>query len=176
MGTRSIVARPTGTGFAGRYIHWDGYPEGVGQELWQIVARDGLEKACKVLMDQHYSWSGIASDQPDLAGVEKDYDAPFGSPGYMAHAVGNDINVPGYGIAHADAQPDEFLTEETAKEAWCEWVYVLGPDALTVMQVTGDTVTDWNVCTFPWAGEEPDWKGVWTKIDGLKANLKGLKQ
>lgn len=173
MGTRSIIARPTPDGFAGRYCHWDGYPEGVGKEIWHIVARDGVEKACKILLDDHYSWSGLASNQPDLAGIEKNYDAPFGSFEYLAYSVGDDINVPGYGISHADAQPDEFLTEETAKQAWCEWVYVIGSDTLTIIKVDGESQADWESCSFPWAGAEPDWVNIWSKAEELQNYLKG---
>ena len=170
MGTRSIIARPTEGGFAGRYCHWDGYPEGVGQAIMEIVARDGVEKACKVLLDDHYSWSGLNSDQPDLAGVEKDYEAPYGSPPYMAYQVGNDINVPGYGISHADSQPDEYLTHDTAEEAWCEWAYVIHAHALTVIKLEGRARSSWTAWEIPWGESIPD---IWSKTEALKNYLKG---
>jgi len=42
MGTRSVIARPTGEGWAGRYCHADGYPDHQGRVLF-----------------------GAATDQPD---------------------------------------------------------------------------------------------------------------
>ena len=56
MGTRSVIAVKTDTGWKGRYCHWDGYPSGVGANLLRVVARDGFETAVKTLTEQHYSW------------------------------------------------------------------------------------------------------------------------
>lgn len=36
MSTRSVIARPWGDGFEGRYHHYDGYPSGVGAQLWEL--------------------------------------------------------------------------------------------------------------------------------------------
>jgi hypothetical protein len=35
MGTRSMILKPHGDAWVGRYVHWDGYPTGVGQELME---------------------------------------------------------------------------------------------------------------------------------------------
>ena len=37
MSTRSCIARIKGDGFAGVYHHWDGYPAGLGAELYQLA-------------------------------------------------------------------------------------------------------------------------------------------
>lgn len=63
MGTRSVIARPDGTGFKGVYHHWDGYPSGVGATLF--LARraffDGdTEAMLRFLIDEHPAgWSSI---------------------------------------------------------------------------------------------------------------------
>ena len=54
MGTRSIVGAEIGDKTEGRYVHWDGYPEGVGRAVARIVLRDGYERAVKTLMLDHY--------------------------------------------------------------------------------------------------------------------------
>lgn len=63
MSTRSVIARPTGDGFAGRYHHRDGYPEGLGAELWGLFhSRYGgdLDAMTAELIDAHPAgWSCI---------------------------------------------------------------------------------------------------------------------
>jgi len=36
MSTRAVIAEPAGDGFRGRYHHFDGYPSGLGAELWWL--------------------------------------------------------------------------------------------------------------------------------------------
>jgi hypothetical protein len=38
MGTRGIIAKPEGDGWAGRYHHWDSYPSGLGATLIELHA------------------------------------------------------------------------------------------------------------------------------------------
>ena len=75
MSTRSVIARPMGDGFNGRYHHWDGYPSGLGAELYWLAqpndyrAMAGLpptpwngdiEAMLKVLLDDHPAgWSTL---------------------------------------------------------------------------------------------------------------------
>lgn len=75
MSTRAAIARPSGDGFQGRYHHWDGYPDGLGQTLYELAQTnrnraqldldptpwDGdVEKMLEVLIDQHPAgWSTI---------------------------------------------------------------------------------------------------------------------
>lgn len=75
MSTRAAIARPNGDGFLGRYHHWDGYPDGLGQALYELAQPnrnrnlmnlpptpwDGdVEKMLEVLIDQHPAgWSTI---------------------------------------------------------------------------------------------------------------------
>lgn len=49
MGTRSIVAKKIENGFMAIYVHWDGYPDGVGAEL---VEDFNNEAGVDLLMDQ----------------------------------------------------------------------------------------------------------------------------
>jgi hypothetical protein len=63
MSTRSVIAKPVGDGWEGRYHHWDGYPAGVGAELFHLyhnVFGHSVERMRKVLIDQHPAgWSTI---------------------------------------------------------------------------------------------------------------------
>ena len=71
MSTRSVIARPTETGFLGRYHHWDGYPAGLGATLYENYRghfqRD-LDAMCRFLLDDHPAgFSTIVGRDPLLA-------------------------------------------------------------------------------------------------------------
>lgn len=61
MGTRSVIGKPEGDGFIGRYCHWDGYPEGQGPVLFKLYEDNGRdhEALLKVLTEEHSSWSSL---------------------------------------------------------------------------------------------------------------------
>lgn len=133
MGTRSVVAVPLKSGgWKGRYVHWDGYPEGVGRALAQIVQRDGYETAVKTLTQDHYGWSSLDPN----AGAELD-------PGYTD---GRFAAVEAYGVAYTTEQgqssPDEWITPEG--DDWgTEWAYVLHPDSIRVLERVGSGAFGW---------------------------------
>lgn len=116
MGTRSVVAIPTADGWRGRYIHWDGYPEGVGESLRLIVQRDGLDLAVKTLTENHFGWSSVNDDAQDA------HDEPIRFE-----------FVPGYGTAYsAKEQEDTWVTSDG--DNWgTEYAYVLTPDGIVVL-------------------------------------------
>lgn len=47
MSTRSVIARPDGDGWQGRYCHWDGYPTCRGRQLWQTFDQLGTVEAVR---------------------------------------------------------------------------------------------------------------------------------
>src|SRR2546422_9347160 len=76
MSTRSAIARRKGDGFEGRYHHWDGYPTGVGQTLWQLYHghfEHNLPQMLHFLLDEHTGWSTInGRDFNQQPGYEED--------------------------------------------------------------------------------------------------------
>ena len=113
MGTRSIVAVPDGESWQGRYVHWDGYPTGVGEVLRLIVRRDGLDVAAHTLTVAHVSWSSIdGRGDGDPMGFER---------------------VPGYGIAHNDVEHVAWVRPQHI--SWEEWAYVLQTEGIDVYRV-----------------------------------------
>ncbi len=112
MSTNSIVGIKTDEHpFRGRYVHWDGYPDGVGMALAEIVRRDGFSKAVTMLTLEHTAWSQIRPDKPEMTSD-------------------NDIVVPGYGIAYDD--PDRWYDEQDNTGA--EWAYAITPDVIEVWE------------------------------------------
>lgn len=133
MGTRSAVG-PDSTVKRGRYVHWDGYPSGVGKALLAIVQRDGVERAREVITANFYGWSTLDP--------EKKAGEPYLGAN-RAHIV------PGYGEAYSHAeQPDGWVTETST---WgIEFGYLLGDDALHVHRVSFNG--QWTpIATIPYA-------------------------
>lgn len=144
MSTRSVVAVPLpGGGWKGRYVHFDGYPSGVGSALAKIVQRDGYEKAVQTLTQDHYGWSTV--DGEDV------------QERYQWENDGRFEAVPGYGIAYTDTviegfgfQPgyqqvtsDDWITE-SGDDQGTEYAYVLHPDSLRVLERTGGGAFGWT--------------------------------
>lgn len=124
MGTRSVVAVPTANGgWRGRYVHWDGYPSGVGSALAKIVQRDGYETAVRTLTQDHYGWSSVNGEDAQELG--------------LGYTDGRFEAVPGYGIAYTTVEgqssPDEWVTSE-GDHCGTEYAYVLHPDSVRVLE------------------------------------------
>ena len=112
MSTRSIVAKRVEDGFMAIYVHWDGYPDGVGA---QLVADFNSEAAADHLMDQgdsstlteSYKSRGeddvdatfVKGELSDLrmyasrSGGEYVYVWDIGWRGYTT--IGDEVNIPG---------------------------------------------------------------------------------
>lgn len=153
MGTRSLVLKPEGDAFVGRYVHWDGYPTGVGQSLLNIVQRDGLEMARRVIIDEHFYWSSIESRL-----VREQYDAktknykttdlsgfPIGLPMDSLSYAGEKRGevsasfIVGYGEADLNSPKDESEYDDYLvtpgnyqNQGWCEWTYLMADNGLWV--------------------------------------------
>lgn len=160
MGTRSVVAIQNGDGFKGRYIHWDGYPSGVGESLLAIVQRDGVEKARQVLTVDHYGWSGLDSSTTA--------DSQLG----LGMDDGRFTIVPGYGTAYTthagQSDPDDWIESDGA-DSGTEWAYVLRDNELTVLErVYKDSADDTN------AQHATGWFGVSHKNDEVAWVVRGV--
>jgi len=142
MGTRSIVAIPEGDGWKGRYVHWDGYPMGVGKNIWNIVQRDGLDKAVQTLVYDNNAWSSIgylADDNPEW--------------------VTSAELVPGYGIANPE-DTDWWIHATDDDKSWCEWFYVASPGGLLIGYLQGDKYVPCNLAFIPWNADTPDFQAI----------------
>jgi hypothetical protein len=137
MSTRSVIAKPYGDIWKGRYCHWDGYPQWLGHNLFNIVKRDGVEVARKTLVDDNFYWSSIKYGADE---VQYEGDTRF----YL---------VQGYGTAGNEEQssPDEWYTPMDL-DSWIEYVYVITDDGLMVLS---DATTLFGF--YPWDLPEPDW-------------------
>ena len=119
MSTRSMIARKTDEGFQGVYHHWDGYPEALGQTLWQMYHQGDkdLEGMLALLIDSHPAgWSSIN-------GV--DWTQPIG---YVTdYAKGREMNAPQC-FCHGDRAEtvDQLFNQDT--ECGAEFAYAFEKD------------------------------------------------
>ena len=140
MSTRSIIAKQYGDSWRGRYAHWDGYPSHQGKSIWEIVQRDGYEKAVKTFVDDHFYWSTVKPWQPIEEADESRWEI-----------------VEGYGIAGNTEQgdPNEWYTPDNYKDSWCDYLYVISEGGLLVVRLYDDVHH-----FFRWTDEEPNWVEV----------------
>lgn len=124
MSTRSVVATGTVEGWKGRYVHFDGYPTGVGESVRQIVPRDGVETTVWNLIHDNYGWSSV--------------DAEFGKELDEFLRDGRFVRVDGYGVAYTTEQgqssPDDWQTDSNADPLWIEWVYLIQDEGIVVLK------------------------------------------
>lgn len=122
MGTRSVVAVPDAEhGWKGRYVHWDGYPSGVGEAVRRAVMRDGYETAVRTLTVDHTRWSTLDGRSAE------DYEPPSYYPDEIRHFV------PGYGVAPDDQASDDWVYADG--DDWgTEWAYLLGEGGIAVYE------------------------------------------
>ena len=140
MSTRSIIAKQDGDSWKGRYAHWDGYPSHQGKSIWEIVQRDGFEKATKTFVDDHFYWSTVKPWQPIEEADESRWEI-----------------VEGYGIAGNTEQgdPNEWYTPENCKDSWIDYIYVISKGGLLVIRNYDDMYR-----FFVWGAIEPNWAEV----------------
>ena len=177
MSTRSIIARPLGDGFEGRYCHSDGYPSGVGKHLheqYHSAFGGDLDAMVKVLIeDEEIGWSSICGyDLSKPACWVDTYGEGVGTPipDDLKHERGY---VSDYGELYKRFGPQSYThrgetlapDEEDRMLRWTgngedlwgtEWAYVLSPMGLMVFGI-GKVPT--YLTLVPWE-DSPDWERV----------------
>lgn len=175
MSTRSVIARPLGDGFEGRYCHSDGYPSGVGAHLheqYRTAFGGDLDAMTKTLIDDEgVGWSAICG-----------YDLSKPPCWVDTYGEGNGVPIPDdlkdergyvtdYGALYERFGPQSYTHRgETAQgdqmirwtgngeDMWgTEWAYVLSPMGLVVFQVNREPT---YVALVPWDDPAPDWERV----------------
>ena len=120
MSTRSCVAIPQGDGWKGRYVHSDGYPDHMLPTLMDLVQRKGLDRVIDVLINWNGGWSFVGTYEGITNYLGED----------RAHFVSD------YGLAYSKKEQPltECITSEDGDALWIEYVYVLGPKSITVLE------------------------------------------
>ena len=124
MGTRATIAKQTEkNAYIGRYIHFDGYPSGVGKGIINALEHFGLTKGKEVLLDEHPAgWSNIAScDWTQEIGYVESIDAPNRDRPMC--------------YCHGDRNEEEWLIDsaDSENDGWAEWVYVFNDSINSLM-------------------------------------------
>lgn len=153
MATRSVIGRYTlntnaPNEWEGRYCHWDGYPNHMGEQLRLIVSRDGYRLAGNTIMK--HEWSAIDALRTREEWIETRSDSW--------------TIVDGYGIAYDDR--DKFLYTsndlQSLSNSWCEFVYIITPENMIEVFRVEVIVRD---------GEKIEAETKLVFVESLKANI-----
>lgn len=149
MSTRSCIAEPVGDGWKGVYAHWDGYPACQGPRIWEDLTGRFQGNVPEFLKQQVHGHPGGWSQFPKTC---------------YCHDP------------QREREPPMIITSEDGDESalWIEWVYVLGPRALTIFKsvplerrAAYDYRYGWQVvCSLPYDAT-PDWEAVQEQGEAL---------
>ncbi len=114
MSTHAIVGTKTATGFRGRYVHFDGYPDAMIPALISILQRDGYDTAVKTITEDHAEWTTL-----------------IGETGRHTEPYRGEVTVPGYG--NADTVRGMWYTEAD-RNGPAHWAYTLTPTGVEVWE------------------------------------------
>lgn len=120
MSTRSVVAIPQGDGWKGRYVHSDGYPEHMVPTLMDLINRKGVDRVIDVLINWNPGWSFIGT-----------YD---GMTNYLGESRAHFVSDYGIAYSRAEQSMDSWYTDQDSNAMWIEYVYILGPKSITVLE------------------------------------------
>lgn len=97
-----------------KHVHYDGYPDVTGREMWEGVGKIGIRRYVKELFDPGFGgWSFLCAGTARLAKVK----------GYT-----NEEKVDSVGVRYSNGAP--FLDRDEAQYA--EWLYVLDVEGADV--------------------------------------------
>lgn len=142
----SIIARPTTTGFEGRYIHNDGHPEQripLLLDLYHRAYRHDIEAMTSFLVDAHPAgWSQLGQD-------------PTVETGWINHTRRTTAEaIADHGFrcyCHGDRSDGPALqTETNTSLSLADWIYVLRTDGIEVIGASTDTDSWAPAGLIPW--------------------------
>lgn len=188
MSTRSAIARCNKTfaktgGFKGVYHHWDGYPSGLGKELFDAYKgttgtaeldkfKGDLEGLLAYLIDEHPAgWSTIQA-----------HECFYPEEHTKKRERGEPKNYGDRSVCNCTLWPEPYtdkpwsVTQKNASDSGCEWVYAFDVKnkkmyVLSSVNEDGSKMIGMFGCGNPDAewkpvacvdldGEEPDWERV----------------
>lgn len=193
MSTRSCIAKPRKKdGWEGVYHHSDGYPEGVGRTIWNLVKnryKGDVAKFHKEIIDNNLDgWSALRVFHPDWGDPEAllnwDGESVIGVDDNMKRykIEGTDPIIPIPISYKNDPERSNNETECPCNETdgdplFIEWVYVVKPDGLAIYANQSCKEDDpgsvkYDNCVFrhvfvqeiAWNDPEPDWEKIRKKV------------
>lgn len=130
MSTRSCIARPTADGgWQGRYVHFDGYPEGVGEMLWvNVLTHFGgdVDAARQLYLEEHTGWSALGTRFDQVGYVEH----PPLSDGDAWDAYAERHHC----YCHGDRSEGGWWITSADVDSGIEWVYVMRDDGMEIIE------------------------------------------
>lgn len=140
MSTRGFIAFANDTNnYIELLTHYDGYPDHMLTNIIMLINRDGIDTV-RDTMCKHVLWSTVNHNTPDIAGVEPDENADYGTPERCAweSEAYNRTFVTGYGeYVTTDNDPrvisiedNPLKTELFEDSIWNEFGYIIHADGM----------------------------------------------
>ncbi|KKS89313.1 MAG: hypothetical protein UV64_C0007G0016 [Parcubacteria group bacterium GW2011_GWC1_43_11b] len=155
MSTRAAIARIDGDGWKGIFHHWDGYPSGLGKDIWNLV-RGKFQGDIEAFL--HYA----IEEHP--GGWEVISEGSFNDPEEFGEAF-----LHGCECHQKPYVPSRDVRKPLEEGASCdplflEWIYILDPKSrsMTILshQNRGQGYMHFIVDIVSFDEPEPDWEEI----------------
>jgi len=150
MSTRSIIGYVQKDGsFRGVYSHWDGYPSGVGQAIFNAALQHGIQAVTRHIVDDKVcGWSSLASWDCNL-----DHFVSFSDNDaitYEQRYVDNNDPYAGYAVYYDGSRADTtFYNRDSAKQSWAKFLYLFDETENTLSIFVYEYGVERLICTLP---------------------------
>lgn len=152
MSTRAIVAYKTKDDkWEGVFNHWDGYPSGLGKEIWEILHNDFIDNKGAI---------GITNCGTPENAVKAFIDIMIKGHGGGWSTFGKICHCHSPAFVLRDGLTKMVLSEKDLKDTWCEYLYVLDPTkaSMDIFTITGGGTK--LLKTVKLTGAEPNWDKI----------------
>lgn len=163
MSTRGVIAVGTLENWKGRYHHFDSYPTGLGQSLFEhyhLTFNKNLKAMIGYLIKSQIAscgWSTVVNRDLSKPPISPEGRVSFSDPRYetqdnpICYWLRRDEK------AYAKIEPT--FTQDTS-DHWCEWAYVIDPEK-QVMHILHWQYGQWkHVTTVSLGSNEIDWQYI----------------
>lgn len=166
MSTRSVIARTTGSEgqFSGRYVHADGYPTGLGAELWKLLHqhfKSNLSAMLAYLIDAKHAqcgWSALVGKDFSLRPAYTWERATADGACYAVYSKRDDYRRPQCYGGRKGETPYLFTEKDFEGGTDVEWLYAFDEENRKLF--IRDVSAKEDVAVIELDGSEPNWTHV----------------
>lgn len=150
MGTRSVIGVYTSEAdreWKGRYVHWDGYPSGVGAALHENLHQHFagvVKELLEVVLAEKIGWSAIVGKNLKLPPIWAEGSSNW-TEDDPRHQQPQSYTARGEAL-ESDEDQAEGRWVHSSEDSWCEWAYIFQPDLTsTKMDIYKHRANDWTL-------------------------------
>jgi hypothetical protein len=134
MGTRGVVAvRQEDGGWLGVYNHWDSYPTGLGEDVFEAtkeIPANQLQNWCLALL-KNDDWREFVNEGEceycGIVGLGQPHTICVGEMVEGQKHLRTGAAVPEHQHTRDEGGDFKHITDKDFEDSWCEWAYVIDP-------------------------------------------------